>query len=217
MIKRGIMEVADVVVVNKADGPTEAAAKRAAAEFRAGLSLMKRRLPSWQPHVLAASAHTGHNLEQLTKAVQSFVAALGRSGELRKQRARQLQRVVALNMQVSGVLLCCCAAAHACCYAAVLLRMRAAGVARRACVLLWWPAWWRADAMCAAVLCMYGMLRMWQGGCVCSFGSEHTDSFRMAMAVLLPATRMCLAAACHQACHQASWLLPMLPAHRTCS
>lgn len=119
MIKRGIMEVADVVVVNKADGPTQVAAQRAAAEFKSGLRLMKGRLASWQPQVLAASAHTGHNLGQLTKAVQAFVGALGRSGELRRQRAKQLQRVVALNMQVclrAAVLLqcCCCGAVYAC-------------------------------------------------------------------------------------------------------
>jgi hypothetical protein len=122
MIKRGFMEVADVVVINKADGPTQVAARRAAAEFKSGLSLMKRRLASWQPQVLAASAHTGHNLGQLTKAVQAFVGALGRSGELQRQRSKQLQRVVALNMQVcfrgAAVLRCCGAGCAAGCAAA---------------------------------------------------------------------------------------------------
>jgi hypothetical protein len=43
MIKRGIMEVADVVLVNKADGATEAAATRAAAEYGGCLKLMPHR------------------------------------------------------------------------------------------------------------------------------------------------------------------------------
>lgn len=43
MIKRGIMEVADVVLVNKADGATEAAATRAAAEYGGCLHLMPHR------------------------------------------------------------------------------------------------------------------------------------------------------------------------------
>jgi putative protein kinase ArgK-like GTPase of G3E family len=43
MIKRGIMEVADVVLVNKADGATEAAATRAAAEYGGCLRLMPHR------------------------------------------------------------------------------------------------------------------------------------------------------------------------------
>jgi hypothetical protein len=102
MIKRGIMEVADVVVVNKADGATELAAQRAAAEFKSGLRLMQRRWHGWQPHVLPVSAHTGHNLQQLTRAVEAFVRTLGRSGELQQQRGRQMQRAMQLNMQASG-------------------------------------------------------------------------------------------------------------------
>jgi Methylmalonyl Co-A mutase-associated GTPase MeaB len=50
-IKRGIMELCDVVAVNKADGATATAATNAAAGFRAALGLQRRRHPVWAPKV----------------------------------------------------------------------------------------------------------------------------------------------------------------------
>ena len=47
LIKRGIMEVADCVLVNKADGPTEGAAKRAVAEVKGCLHMLSHRYGGW--------------------------------------------------------------------------------------------------------------------------------------------------------------------------
>lgn len=82
MIKRGIMEVADVVLVNKADGPTEAAATHAAAEYAGCLRLMPHRYNAWEPQVLPVSAHSGKGVPALARLMGDFQQALMQSGEL---------------------------------------------------------------------------------------------------------------------------------------
>jgi len=85
-IKRGITEVADVVVVNKADGPTRLAAARAAASFRATLHLHRPLKRSWAPKVLAVSAHSGAGLDELAEVLEAYWAAMRASGELEEVR-----------------------------------------------------------------------------------------------------------------------------------
>lgn len=63
MIKRGIMEVADIITVNKADGPTEAAASRAAAQYTGTLNLMPRRCGT--PDVQKTLVHACHGFGQI--------------------------------------------------------------------------------------------------------------------------------------------------------
>jgi LAO/AO transport system kinase len=72
MIKRGIMEVADVVLVNKADGATEAAATRAAAEYSGCLKLMPHRYV----RALPASAVTRHGCEMQQQQQQQLLGQL---------------------------------------------------------------------------------------------------------------------------------------------
>ena len=55
-IKRGIMELADLVVVNKADGDLAAAAAHTAADYAAALHLVRPRIAGWDPRVLTCSA-----------------------------------------------------------------------------------------------------------------------------------------------------------------
>src|SRR5438445_419530 len=55
-IKRGVMELADVVVVTKADGDLQAAANRAAADSDHALHLLRPRMAGWSPPVLLTSA-----------------------------------------------------------------------------------------------------------------------------------------------------------------
>ena len=57
-LKRGIMELADVVVVNKADGDLAPAARRAVADYRHAVHLLRSKHPGWAVPVLAASAHS---------------------------------------------------------------------------------------------------------------------------------------------------------------
>ncbi|UBV43421.1 methylmalonyl Co-A mutase-associated GTPase MeaB [Deinococcus taeanensis] len=72
-IKRGIMELADVCVVNKAD-TNPAAAVRAQTELRAALTLLTPHGAPWRPTALRASALTGEGLAQVWDAVESYCA-----------------------------------------------------------------------------------------------------------------------------------------------
>ncbi|KAI3432586.1 hypothetical protein D9Q98_004134 [Chlorella vulgaris] len=93
VIKRGVTEMADIVVINKADGSTEAAAARAAAAFRSTLSFHRKRRQSWQPTVLTCSAHTGLHVDKLLQQLAEYQAAMQGSGELARLRRHQRQRV----------------------------------------------------------------------------------------------------------------------------
>jgi LAO/AO transport system kinase len=76
-IKRGIMELADLIVVNKADGDLKPAAARAAAEVKSALHLLRPKWPQWQPPVLLASATEKTGIDAIWSAIERFRAALG--------------------------------------------------------------------------------------------------------------------------------------------
>ena len=88
-IKRGIMELADMVIVNKADGEFLQAAGRAAAEHQAALHLMRPKTMTWQVPVLQTSALTGSGMSDVWDAITAYREALGKSGELAARRAGQ--------------------------------------------------------------------------------------------------------------------------------
>lgn len=88
-IKRGIMELADLVVVNKADGDLAAAAGRTAADYANAVHLLRPRWRAWQTQVLTCSALTGTGLSEVWEAIQDFHRALSASGELAELRAAQ--------------------------------------------------------------------------------------------------------------------------------
>jgi LAO/AO transport system kinase len=87
-IKRGILEIADVVAVNKADGPDAPVAERAARELAAALRLLRG--ADALPAVLACSGLTNAGLGELWAAISTHHADLARSGELAGKRRRQL-------------------------------------------------------------------------------------------------------------------------------
>jgi LAO/AO transport system kinase len=87
-IKRGILELADVVAVNKADGPDQVIAERAARELAAALRLLRG--AGDQPAVLACSALTNTGLGDVWRAISAHHAHLAGSGELGDKRRRQL-------------------------------------------------------------------------------------------------------------------------------
>jgi LAO/AO transport system kinase len=87
--KKGIMEIADIMVVNKADGELEAAAGRAAAEYQSALQLLRPTSPNWHPPVLQCSALTGRSIAEVWRTVGRFRDTLGASGEIEAKRAAQ--------------------------------------------------------------------------------------------------------------------------------
>jgi len=86
-IKRGIMELADLVVVNKADGDLLATARGTAADYSAALHLIRPRTRAWSPRALTCSALTGAGVPEVWQAVTEFHVAL--AGELPALRAEQ--------------------------------------------------------------------------------------------------------------------------------
>lgn len=93
VIKRGVTELADIVVINKADGPTKAAAARAAVAFRSTMHFHRPRRRSWQPAVLTCSAHSGEGVDRLQEAMGEYALAVAGSGELAELRRGQRERV----------------------------------------------------------------------------------------------------------------------------
>jgi len=88
-VKRGIMELADLVVVNKADGDLAAAAARAQGDYTNALHLLRPRWQAWAAPVLACSAREGRGVAEVWTEVERFRRAVGDSGELARARARQ--------------------------------------------------------------------------------------------------------------------------------
>lgn len=87
-IKRGIMELADLIVVNKADGDLHPAAQRAAADLRHAVHLLRPKRPGWEVTVRTCSALTGDGLPELWEAITEAHGALVADG-LEELRARQ--------------------------------------------------------------------------------------------------------------------------------
>lgn len=89
-VKRGIMELADLVVVNKADGDLLPAARRSAADLEAALHLMRPKVKGWSVPVLLASAIEDRGVAEIWASILKFRALLGESGlaDLRKAQAR---------------------------------------------------------------------------------------------------------------------------------
>jgi LAO/AO transport system kinase len=88
-LKKGIVELADMVAVNKADGDNMARAKVAAAEYRAALNILSPHSPTWSPPVVTYSALTGNGISELWSQVQAHKKLMTASGELASRRREQ--------------------------------------------------------------------------------------------------------------------------------
>src|SRR5262249_16480033 len=64
-IKKGLVELADMIAINKADGDNLKRANIAAADYRSALHILSPRSEHWQPPVLTYSALTGAGIEEL--------------------------------------------------------------------------------------------------------------------------------------------------------
>jgi LAO/AO transport system kinase len=92
-IKRGILELADVIAVNKADGPAERDARRAARELASALRMLRGPADDgWEVPVLTCSGATGGGVEQVWRKVVDHQDRLDVSGELAERRRRQQVR-----------------------------------------------------------------------------------------------------------------------------
>jgi LAO/AO transport system kinase len=88
-IKKGVLELADVVAVNKADGPHEQEARRAARELAGALRLLAQPDGSWITPVVTCSAQNGTGIDEVWSLVESHQRTLADSGELERRRRDQ--------------------------------------------------------------------------------------------------------------------------------
>ncbi len=87
-IKRGVIELADLIVVNKADGDLKATASRSAADYRHALHMLRSPTAGWTPEVTTASALAGEGVLEVWAVIERFLAAVGEKGVARR-RAEQ--------------------------------------------------------------------------------------------------------------------------------
>jgi LAO/AO transport system kinase len=88
-IKRGVMELADVVVVTKADGALLPLARHAAADYRNALHLLRNKHDQWEPEVVLCSAVTGDGFADVGAAMSRHHDMLVRTGALDTRRSTQ--------------------------------------------------------------------------------------------------------------------------------
>jgi LAO/AO transport system kinase len=88
-IKRGIVELADMIVVNKADGDMAHAAGRAAADYRGALGFLHPRHADWKVPVETCSAIEGTGISEVWETVERFRSAMTANGSFTATRAAQ--------------------------------------------------------------------------------------------------------------------------------
>lgn len=91
-IKKGVLELAELIAVNKADGDNVGAAKRAAADYEMALHMMTPATPTWNPPVITCSAVENSGLEEFWEKVELHRRKLSATGELEQRRRDQQVR-----------------------------------------------------------------------------------------------------------------------------
>src|SRR5271166_6243967 len=88
-IKKGLVELADMIAVNKADGDNLKRANHAAADYRSALQILTPRSEHWHPPVVTYSALTGAGIGELWQKILDHRTAMNASGEFAKRRREQ--------------------------------------------------------------------------------------------------------------------------------
>ena len=88
-IKKGVLELADMIAINKADGDNAPAARTAARDYSAALRLTEATSPTWTPSVVTCAGLTGDGLDELWDQVVAHRSALMATGEWEDRRRAQ--------------------------------------------------------------------------------------------------------------------------------
>lgn len=91
-MKRGVMELADIVAINKADGANVGAAERARSEAQNALHYFPRSQSEWTPRALTCSAQTGNGIAELWKCILKYAAMTRANGCFTATRQGQTQK-----------------------------------------------------------------------------------------------------------------------------
>src|SRR5258708_32343992 len=92
-IKRGVIELADLIVVNKADGDLLPTARRAASDYQHALRMLRSPTAGWTPEVATCSALTGEGVVEVWQTVERFRQAVGEKGILQRRAEQGRPRV----------------------------------------------------------------------------------------------------------------------------
>ncbi len=88
-IKKGVLELADAIVVNKADGDNTEKAKKARKQYETALHLVNPASPSWSPPVLTCSAMNMNGVEEIWDMILDHREKMSGTGELAEKRRKQ--------------------------------------------------------------------------------------------------------------------------------
>ena len=88
-IKKGILEIADMIAVNKADGEMKNAASRAVMEYQHALDILNPKSANWKPRSLSCSAYTGDGLIAIWETICDYKRLLKDAGEWQEKRKNQ--------------------------------------------------------------------------------------------------------------------------------
>ncbi|XP_049761400.1 methylmalonic aciduria type A protein, mitochondrial isoform X2 [Elephas maximus indicus] len=102
-IKRGIIEMADLVAVTKSDGDLIVPARRIQAEYVSALKLLRKRSKVWRPKVIRISSRSGEGVTEMWDKMKEFQDLMLASGELTARRQKQ-QKIWMWNLIQESVL-----------------------------------------------------------------------------------------------------------------
>jgi len=91
-IKKGVLEIADLLAVNKADGENELRARQAAREYQSATELLTPTNPNWTPPVLTCSGLTGQGVEALWEKITDYQSVMVATGDWDSRRSSQQVR-----------------------------------------------------------------------------------------------------------------------------
>lgn len=89
-VKKGIVEVADIIMINKADGNLMPAARNTAADYRSAMTFMRHKHDKWlTPPVVLASSRTGEGISQVWHEISQYRSIMMEGGDLAEKRRQQ--------------------------------------------------------------------------------------------------------------------------------
>ena len=98
-IKRGIVEMADLIAINKADGERVSLAKKTKIDYKNALHLFPKKESQWTPKVLTCSAINKEGIEQIEAQIMEFISLVKNNHFFEKNRKRQLKHWLLASIQ----------------------------------------------------------------------------------------------------------------------
>lgn len=88
-IKKGVLEIADMIAINKSEGDNEVRARSAASEYRAALHILTPTSPNWSPPVVLISGLNNLGLTEMWEKIEEHKETLSKTGEFQARRQSQ--------------------------------------------------------------------------------------------------------------------------------